>query len=110
MIIKREISEHAFGWLSYTFSRAHQQSHPGEHWVATAFDQPHVLNAVGSWKPGRGWELGARFQLASGRPDTPVIGATFDADTGEYLPVRGPLRSTRVPLFHQLDVRANGVS
>ena len=109
MLIKREISEHAFGWLSYTFSRAHSRQHPGGDWIATSFDQPHVLNAVGSWKPGRGWELGARFQLASGRPDTPVIGATYDADTGTYVPVRGPLRSTRTPLFRQLDVRAEKV-
>ncbi len=109
MLIKREISEHAFGWLSYTFSRSNQQNHPGSRWQPTGFDQPHVLNAVASWKPGGGWELGARFQLASGRPDTPVIGATYDADTGNYVPVRGPSRSIRMPLFRQLDVRAEHV-
>ena len=106
MLIKREISEHAFGWLSYTFSRSHQRQHPGGDFIATAFDQPHVLNAVGSWKPGKGWELGAKFQLASGRPDTPILGATYDADTGQYVPVRGVMRSIRTPLFTQLDVRA----
>ncbi|MEO7095268.1 MAG: TonB-dependent receptor, partial [Polyangiales bacterium] len=106
VLIKREISEHAFGWLSYTFSRSHQRQHPGQDYIATAFDQPHVMNAVASWKPGRGFELGARFQLASGRPDTPVLGATYDADTGEYVPVRGERNSVRVPLFTQLDVRA----
>jgi hypothetical protein len=105
-LLKREISEHAYGWLSYTFSRAHQRNHPGNDFVATGFDQPHVLNAVASWKPGKGWELGARFQLASGRPDTPIIGATYDADEGDYTPIRGPLRSIRSPLFAQLDVRA----
>jgi TonB family protein len=106
LLVKREISEHAYGWLSYTYSRAHQRNHPGDDFVLTAFDQPHVLNAVGSWKPGNGWEFGARFQLASGRPDTPVIGATYDADRGRYVPIRGPARSIRTPLFAQLDVRA----
>jgi hypothetical protein len=67
------------------------------------------LNGVASWKPGKGWELGARFQLASGRPDTPVLGATYDADSGTYVPVRGELRSIRTPLFTQLDVRAEKV-
>lgn len=108
-IIKREISERAFGWLSYTFSRARQRNRVGSRLVPTGFDQPHVLNAVASWKPGRGFELGARFQLASGRPDTPVIGATYDADSGNYDPVRGPFRSTRVPTFKQLDVRVEKV-
>ncbi|MDB4956138.1 MAG: TonB family protein [Myxococcales bacterium] len=104
-IIKREISEHAYGWLSYTFSKSRQQREPGGTITPTAFDQPHVLNAVASYKPGRGFELGARFQLASGRTDTPVIGATYNADTGNYVPLRGPTRSIRLPDFYQLDVR-----
>jgi TonB family protein len=106
LLIKREISEHAYGWLSYTFSRARQRNHPGNRAVPTGFDQPHVLNAVASWKPGRGWELGTRLQVASGRPDTPVIGATYDADEGDYNPIRGDTRSIRTPTFVQLDVRA----
>ncbi len=109
MLIKREISERAFGWLSYTFSKAKQRQHPDSEWVPTGFDQPHVLNAVASYKPGRGYELGIRFQLASGRPETPVIGSTYDADTGNYDAVRGPFRSARVPTFKQIDVRAEKV-
>ncbi|HWO24430.1 MAG TPA: TonB-dependent receptor [Kofleriaceae bacterium] len=105
IMIKREISERAFGWLSYTFSVARQRNPSYTRWAPTSFDQPHVLNAVGSYKLGKGWELGLRFQLASGRPETPVIGATYNADTGEYEAVRGPLRSERVPMFRQIDFR-----
>lgn len=105
-IIKREISAHAFGWLSYTFSRSRQTNRNGENWYPTSFDQPHVLNAVASYKPGGGWELGAKFQMASGRPDSAVIGATFDADCGCYNAVTTGNRSTRNPTFMQLDVRA----
>jgi hypothetical protein len=64
------------------------------------------MSAVASWKPGKGFELGARFQLSSGRPATPVLGATYDADSGRYIPVRGDVRSVRNPTFTQLDVRA----
>lgn len=107
ILIKREISERAFGWLSYTFSRARQKNNPdAANFVPTSFDQPHVLNAVASYKPGKGYQLGARLQVASGRPDTPVIGATYDADQGDYDPVLGPARSVRTPTFTQLDVRA----
>jgi TonB family protein len=104
-IIKREISERAFGWLSYTFSRAKQTNRRGENWFATSFDQPHVMNAVASFKPGAGFELGAKFQLASGRPDTKVIGATFDADCGCYDSVTTGQRTHRIDTFMQLDVR-----
>ncbi len=105
LLIKRQISEHFYGWLSYTFSRAHQANHPGDEFTPTAFDQPHVANAIASWKPGHGWELGVRFQYASGRPDTPVIGATYDADSGTYDKLEGPARSVREPAYRQIDAR-----
>jgi TonB family protein len=105
-IIKREISERTFGWLSYTFSKARQNNRNGEGWFPTPFDQPHVMNAVTSYKPGGGWELGARFQLASGRPGTKVIGSTFQADCGCYDAVTTGARTVRIPTFMQLDVRA----
>lgn len=105
VLIRREVSERAYGWLSYTFAKAYQQRGDGIE-TATNFDQPHTLNAVASWKPGAGFELGARFRLSSGRPETPVVGGNFDADAGRYNGVRSDLRSRRTPTFHQLDVRA----
>jgi len=105
LLIKREISPHFYAWLSYTFSRAMQFSTTTDTWHATAFDEPHVMNAVASWKPGGGWELGLRYQLASGRPTTPTIGSTYDADLGAYVPVHGPTNSVRLPTFSQLDAR-----
>jgi TonB family protein len=104
--IKREISESIYGWLSYTFSISRQGRSDETDDDPTAFDQMHNLNAVVSWKPGGGWELGARLRATSGRPDTPITGATYDADSGTYLPVTGPFRSVRTKFYQQLDVRA----
>lgn len=110
IMIKREITERAFGWLSYTYSKANQKNRPTqERFVPTAFDQSHVMNAVASWKPGKGFELGARFQLATGRPDTPIVGSTYDADTGSYSAIRGPIRSERTPTYRQIDARVEKV-
>jgi hypothetical protein len=104
--LKREISETVYGWVSYTFAISRQGRSDEDLVVPTAFDQMHNLNAVVSWKPGGGWELGARLRASTGRPDTPVIGATYDADSGTYLPVEGPFRSVRTKFYQQLDVRA----
>src|SRR5262249_35746009 len=52
ILLKRQISPHFFGWLSYTFSRSKYRDAADEPWQPTAFDQPHVLNAIASWKPG----------------------------------------------------------
>jgi TonB family protein len=109
VMIKREISERAFGWLSYTYSKSIQKFDEDATFVKTAFDQSHIMNAVASWKPGKGFELGARFQLATGRPDTPVIGATYDADRGTYDAITGDRRSIRTATFRQIDVRAEKV-
>jgi TonB family protein len=104
VMIKREISDRLYGWLSYTFSHGKRQTPDGP-LALTGFDQMLVANMVASWRPGGGWELGARWQLASGRPDDPVIGSTYDADSGGYVPVEGPIRSSRIPFFNEIDAR-----
>jgi TonB family protein len=110
VMIKREITERAFGWVSYTYSKASQKNRETfARFVPTAFDQSHVMNAVASYKPGRGFELGARFQFATGRPSTPIVGSTYDADSGGYDAVSGPVRGERTPAFRQLDVRIEKV-
>ena len=50
---------------------------------------------------------GVRFRLASGDPETPVIGSAYDADSDIYWPIYGEVNSEREPLFHQLDVRVD---
>jgi hypothetical protein len=35
-----------------------------------------------------------------------VVGSTYDADLGLYVPVEGAPNSVRIPTFEQLDVRA----
>lgn len=104
VLIKREVSDRLFGWLSYTYSHS-ERALPERRLILTAFDQTHVANAVVSWRAGAGWELGARWRAATGRPDTPVAGATYDADDGGYSDIEGGARSIRLPFFNQLDVR-----
>jgi TonB family protein len=104
-LLKREISERVFGWLSYTYSHSDQRRFPTSRTVLTPFDQTHNLNAVVSWKPGGGWELGARFRLATGRPDTTYVDATLDSDRGSFVPVSGGFRESRREVFQQIDAR-----
>ncbi|GAB4563768.1 MAG: hypothetical protein Tsb0020_13200 [Haliangiales bacterium] len=106
LLVKRDITRNFYGWLAYTLSYSRRQLGPEEPETPTLFDQRHVLNAVASYRVGRGWELGARFRLASGTPVTPIIDGTFDADSGGYRPREGEPLGARRPLFHQLDVRA----
>ena len=95
-----------FGWLSYSYSRSTRIDHPGDPSRLFTFDQPHSLNAAGSWK-GKKWQLGARFQLYSGLPYTPVKGSVFDSDRDLYIPIYAAPNSARAPIHHQLDIRVD---
>jgi len=105
LLLKHEVTERFYGWISYTLSQSREQQKVGGEFVNYLFDQTHILTLVASLRLGWGVEVGTRFRLVSGRPETPVRGGVYDADAGRYRPIKGDLRSVRLPLFHQLDLR-----
>ncbi len=94
----------SFFYLAYTLSRSERRDGDGPYRLFD-HDEPHVLALTASQALGRGWLLGARFRLISGDPSTAVIGSTYDARTGVYVPQYGPVNGQRDPAFQQLDVR-----
>ena len=97
-----------FGWVAYTLSRSERQDAPGAPYQLFEFDQTHILTALGSYKLGRGWTLGARFRYVTGSPYTPNVGGIMDHDAGVYSPLASePEYGSRLPAFHQLDVRVD---
>lgn len=106
LLLKHELTERFYGWIAYTLSRSERYDEDTTGFVPILFDQSHILTLVGSYKLENGWELGTRFRLTTGRPETPTLGGTFDSDSGQYFPIEGPFRSIRGATFHQLDVRA----
>lgn len=105
VLIRQELARGLMGWVSYAVLRSERRSGPDAAWRLFDQDQTHVLTALVSWEPGRGWELGARVRYATGMPRTPVVGAWFDAPRDQWQPVLGAQNSTRLPDFVQLDVR-----
>lgn len=96
------------GWISYSLSRS-------DRWIGDDgarrlfdFDQTHVLAVVAN-QTIAGFHFGLRFRIGSGMPRTPVVGAYFNAKDDRYEPVFGPQNSERLPLFYQLDLRAEKV-
>ncbi len=97
-----------FGWLAYTLSRSERRDAPGEPLRLSQFDQTHILTILGSYRLGRGWEIGARFRLVSGNRYTPNNYGFYDGNAGAYLPFSNfPLNGSQLPIFHQLDVRVD---
>ncbi|HEU4536418.1 MAG TPA: TonB-dependent receptor plug domain-containing protein, partial [Polyangiaceae bacterium] len=117
-LLRYKPDDRFFGWVAYSLSRSERRDSPERPLTLFQYDQTHVLTALGSYRLGRGWELGARFRLVSGPLYTPCtgLGGTFDSSQASYACNSGTAFSQRLPLFHQLDVRvdktwtfANGV-
>jgi TonB family protein len=106
ILVRREITAKLYGWLAYTLSKSVILQNPGDPWRAFQYDQTHILTLVAGYRPSPGWELSSRYRLVSGNPTAPVDYATFDADAGTYVATRGTFGDARLPLFSQLDARA----
>jgi TonB-dependent Receptor Plug Domain len=109
-MLRYQGSPRFFGWLSYTLSRSERRDDATREWSTFANDQTHVLTVLGSYELGRGWRLGGRYRAISGNPYTSFGRGSYDSTTGSYNSTApDTLNTERMPLFHQLDVRADKV-
>jgi hypothetical protein len=108
LLLKYKPDDKFFGWAAYTLSRSVRTDLPGTPEHLAQYDQTHNLTVLGSYRLGRGWEVGARYRLISGPLATPVVAALYAADAAAYTSIPGiPPFSQRLPLFHQLDLRVD---
>jgi len=105
LVARHELAHNLAGWIAYTVSRSERRDSGATEDRLFDYDQPHILTAVATYFLPGNWQVGARFRLVSGNPETPVIGSVFNATADRYDPVYGPTNSGRVDAFHQLDVR-----
>jgi TonB family protein len=97
-----------FGWLAYTLSRTTLQDGPGQPVYLSQYDQTHILTVLGSYRLGKGWQVGARFRFVSGDPYTPNNYGFYDENNSTYLPQSAyPQNGARLPSFNQLDLRVD---
>jgi TonB family protein len=107
-LLRYKPDDRFFGFLAYTLSRSVRRDAPTDPERLFSFDQTHILTAVGSYRLGNGWEVGARFRLVSGSLRTPQTYGFYDATSGSYIPLTAyPPFSDRLPIFHQLDLRVD---
>lgn len=95
VMLRRSSSERLYGWLAYTLSKSERLIGHYRVRAASDWDQRHVLNAVAGYRLKRGYSLGARFHVNTGRPYPVYDQRTFHVDY------------QRLPTFYQLDLRAD---
>jgi len=107
-LIRYKPDDRFFGFLAYTLSRSVRKDGPDEPERLFNFDQTHIFTAVGSYRLGGGWEIGARLRYVSGSLNTPQTYGFYDSTVGSYIPLNDfPPFGRRNPAFHQLDVRVD---
>jgi len=105
LLLRQQLWKGFFAWISYTLSRSERRDHPDQDWHVFQFDQTHILNLTTSYELGKGYQVGLRFRYVTGNPSTPIVASYFDSNQNEYVGVQGPLYSTRLDPFVQLDFR-----
>lgn len=103
VLIRKQVGDWAYGWLSYTLSRA-ERLRPPDDWALFSIDQTHVLNLAWTFELGNEWSLGARFTLTTGNPTYEILGSRYDADRDRYQPIYSD-KVSRIDTFHRLDLR-----
>jgi TonB family protein len=105
LVAKHELTKRFTGWLAYTLMRSERMDSGTDYWRLFQYDQTHILTMVGSYQLPRNWQIGGRFRFVTGNPTTPVASSSFDSSLNQYQPIYSGKYSTRVPAFHQLDIR-----
>ncbi len=105
-VLLRHYPQHRFfGWVAYTLGWSQRLNRTTGRYAPYDFDQRHIFTFVGGYNLPKGFDVSARFRVASGNPFTPIIGSALNADTGNYAAIYGETHSERQATFHQLDVR-----
>jgi len=68
--LQQKLSASVYGLISYTFVRSEFEDKNGDY-VASSWDNRHILNVTAGKKLKRNWEIGAKFRFLGGSPYTP---------------------------------------
>jgi TonB family protein len=105
LYVRHELTNNLQGQLSYTLSRSERKDAAAADYRIFQFDQTHILNMIVTYFFPENWSAGIRLRIISGNPSTPFVGGVFLSDFDRYSPIPAPVYSSRLPLFHQLDIR-----
>lgn len=92
------------GWISYSYIRTRRKELDVPEARPTVFDITHNLSVVAKHRLPALFEISGTLRLATGRPFTPVEGASQDP-TGFWVPSYGRKFSDRLPAYRRLDMR-----
>ena len=101
--IQKKYTSGFVGSASYSYSFSQRQDGTGLPSYDFEYDRPHIINLIAGWEAGNNWQIGFKWQFASGNPYTPVVGTIKKG--GIFYVIDGAQNSARYPDYHKLDIR-----
>lgn len=95
------------GRVSYSFVSSRRTDPDAGVVTRAPFDVTHSMTAVAERSLLAGVRASVAYRYATGRPFTPVTGATYDANQQVHVPTYGAPMSERLPAFRRLDIAAS---
>lgn len=112
LLLRKNIGD-LTGWVSYTISKAQQQTIGGNaggsginngEWYNTAYDRTHDISMTATYKLNDKWRFGANFVYQTGRPVTYPNGQFRYNDLS--IATYANRNENRLPAYHRLDISA----
>jgi hypothetical protein len=91
------------GRVSYSFVSSRRTDPDAGVVTRAPFDITHTVTAVAERSMFGGLRASLAYRFATGRPFTPVVGATYDSVQRVYVPSYGEPMVDRLPAFQRLD-------
>jgi hypothetical protein len=103
LFVQKKMSDRLTGSLAYTYSvsRRRDAGFLPDH--DSDYDQRHNLTWLAGFQPDDRWQVGVKFQMATGFPYTPSAGTIRKND--RWVIREGEHNSARYPDFYKLDIR-----
>jgi hypothetical protein len=105
--VQKKLTKRFFGILSYTYYRSLYSGADGKY-IASSWDNQHLLSITWGYKFRRNWELGLKFRYQGGSPFTPFdenLSRVNFLSQGTGTLDFARLNSQRLGGFHSSDVR-----
>lgn len=104
---QQKLTDRFFGILSYTFYKS-EYTGVNENYIASSWDNRHLLSATLGYKLPRNWEIGLKFRFQGGAPFTPfdeVASQLNYLSRGQGILDYSRLNTLRLRSFNSGDIR-----
>lgn len=109
LFFQQKLTKNFYTTISYTLFVSRFSGADGRY-IASAWDNRHLLSAIAGYKLPRGWEIGVKHRFAGGSPYTPFDLAASQQNyllTGTGSFDYGNLNTLRLGAFNQTDIRVD---